>query len=58
MYASQQMLRVHHDEWLRHAEIRRLTNQPQDVAGASVRPRRRLRIRRPTLRVGRPLRHA
>ena len=58
MYASHQLLRVHQDEWLRHAEIRRLTNQAEAGAGAAARSPRRLRIRRPTLRFGRPLRHA
>jgi len=58
MYASHQLLRVHQDEWLRHAEIRRLTKQAQDMAEVSARSPRRLRIRRPTLRFGRPLRHA
>jgi len=58
MYASHQLLRVHHDEWLRHAEIRRLTKQAEAVAGASAGSSRRLRIRRPGLRFGRPLRQA
>jgi len=58
MYASHQLLRVHQDEWLRHAETRRLTKQAESAAGASVRSPQHRRIRRPTLRFGRPLRHA
>ena len=58
MYASQQMLRVHHDEWLRDAEMRRLVRQ----AKAEPRPGSRRIIRRqPRLRLprlGRPVRHA
>ena len=54
---SQQLLRAHHDEWLRQAEISRLIKQA-DPSSASPRPARRPRIRRPALRLGRPLRHA
>ena len=58
MYASHQLLRVHQDEWLRHAETRRLTEQAAASSGASGRSPRRRRIRRPVQRFGRPLRHA
>lgn len=54
MYPSHQLLRVHHDEWLRYAETRRLVKQ----ADGSPRKPRRLRVRRPALAFGRPLRHA
>jgi hypothetical protein len=44
MYASQQLLRVHHEEWLRHAEARRLIKQAADDSRGSERaPRRRRR---------------
>lgn len=35
MYASHQMLRVHYDEWLRHAETRRLIKQAAEERSAS-----------------------
>jgi hypothetical protein len=37
MYASHQLLRVHQDEWLRHAETRRLSKQAAASSGASGR---------------------
>ena len=58
MYASHQLLRVHQDEWLRHAETRPLTKQAEAAAEAPVRSHRRLRLHRRTLRFGRPMRHA
>jgi hypothetical protein len=60
MYASHQLLRAHHDEWLRYAESRRLIKQAEasNASDASVRSSRRVRVRRPVLRFGRPLRHA
>ena len=58
MYAPQQLIRVNHDEWLRYAETRRLIKQAALSSGAAPRTRRRLRIRRPALNLGRPLRHA
>jgi hypothetical protein len=58
MYVSQQMLRVHHDEWLRYAETRRLVSQakaePRQESGRIVRGQPRLRA----LRLGRPVGHA
>jgi len=58
MYVSQQMLRVHHDELMRHAESRRLVGQ----AKAERRPEsRRVVARQPklrSLRLGRSVRHA
>jgi hypothetical protein len=58
MYVSQQMLRVHHDEWLRRAEARRLVGQVRDERRLESRPlaRRPPRLRR--LRLGRPVSHA
>jgi hypothetical protein len=58
MYVSQQMLRVHHDEWLRYAETRRLVSQAKaERAPESHRiVRRRPRLRAP--RLGRPVSHA
>jgi hypothetical protein len=53
MYVSNQMLRVHHDEWLRYAETRRLIKQAAASAQASTPARRRLGIRRPAFRFGR-----
>jgi hypothetical protein len=50
MYVSTQMLRVHHDEWLRHAETHRLIKQAAASSGAaarvSQRGRRQLGLRR------------
>jgi hypothetical protein len=54
MYASHQMLRVRHDEWLRYAEMRRLVRQAKAEPGPDscriTRRQRRLRA----LRLGRP----
>ena len=58
MYAPQQLLRVNHEEWLRHAETRRLIKQATALSGESAPASRRRRIRRPALNFGRPLRHA
>jgi hypothetical protein len=58
MYVSNQLLRVHRDEWLRHAETRRLIKQAAASSDASGRSPQRRRIRRPALRFGRPPRHA
>jgi hypothetical protein len=55
MYVSEQLLRVHHDEWLRHAETRRQIKHAAAAPGGSVPARRRVRIRRPALRLGRSL---
>jgi hypothetical protein len=56
MYVSQQMLRVHHDEWMRYAESRRSVSQAtteRRVASRRVLARQsRLR-----LRLSRPVRH-
>jgi hypothetical protein len=57
MYASPQLLRVHHDEWLRHAETQRLIKQAA-ASGVSARARRRARVRRSASRLGHPLRLA
>ena len=58
---SQQLLRVNHDEWLRHAENRRLVKQARAEARESARPRRRVRPQRALfggLALRRPVRHA
>ncbi len=58
MYVSQQMLRVHHDEWMRYAESRRLVNHATTERRAES---RRVLARQPrlrSLRLGRPVRHA
>jgi hypothetical protein len=55
MYVSQQMLRVHHDEWVRYAEMRRQVGQAKAErrpAAARLVGRRR---RRRALRPGRPV---
>jgi hypothetical protein len=53
MYVSQQMLRVHHDEWLRYAEARREVKRAAVASRGSAgrRARRSLGLR--GLRVGR-----
>jgi hypothetical protein len=56
MYVSPQLLRVHHDEWLRHAETRRLIKQA--TAAVSTPAHRRVRVTRRAPRLGRPLRQA
>jgi hypothetical protein len=58
MYASQQLLRAHHDEWLRQAEIRRLVKQAAAEPAGSTPPARRGRFRRPARLLGRALPHA
>jgi hypothetical protein len=50
MYVSNQMLRVNHDEWLRHAETRRQVKQAAALSRGSARAPRRLRIGRLGLR--------
>jgi hypothetical protein len=58
---SQQLLRVHHDEWLRHAETRRLIKQAKAEARHAGRPRTRVRPRRAllgALGLRRPVSHA
>jgi hypothetical protein len=42
---SQHLLRVHHDEWLRHAETRRLVNEAKAHARQPGSERSRLRTR-------------
>jgi hypothetical protein len=54
---SEQLLRVHHDEWLRQAEARRLVK----LAHSNAQPQRRSRPRRDrfsAVGLRRPLRHA
>lgn len=46
---SQQLLRVHHDEWLRYAETRRVIKQAAAEARESAQPRRRTRSHRALL---------
>ena len=58
MYASHQLLHVHRDEWLRHAETGRLIKQAAAPSDASGRSPWRRRIRRPALRFGGLLHHA
>ncbi len=41
MYVSTQLLRVHHEEWLRHAETRRLIKQSAAASSRSSRRGRR-----------------
>ena len=55
---SQQLLRINHDEWLRHAETQRLIKQAKAVSRGSA-PRAR-HGRRPLggLALRSPLRHA
>jgi hypothetical protein len=58
---SQQLLRVHHDEWLRYAETRRLVKQAAADARESVRPSRRARAQHGLfggLGLRRPVSHA
>ncbi len=37
MYPPHQLLRVHHDEWLRHAEVRRQIKQAAAESSESAR---------------------
>jgi hypothetical protein len=57
---SQQLIRVHHDEWLRYAESRRLIKQAVAEARQAESQRRRARPQRVrfALALRRPLRHA
>jgi hypothetical protein len=58
---SQHLVRVHHDEWLRYAETRRLVKQVQAQARQSARPRRRVpspRVLLGALGLRRPVSHA
>jgi hypothetical protein len=58
IYVSQQMLRVHHDEWLRFAETRRLISQVKSERRPESRRGARRQPRLGALRLGRPVRHA
>jgi hypothetical protein len=58
---SQQLLRVHHDEWLRHAESRRLVKEARAEARETEPSHRRAgtqRVRFGALGLRGPLRHA
>jgi hypothetical protein len=58
---SQQLLRIHQDEWLRYAETRRLVKQAAAEARGTKPPRRRMRRRRAlfgALALRGPFRHA
>jgi hypothetical protein len=61
MYVSHQMVRVHHDEWLRYAETRRLVSQAKTErrpdARQSTRWQPRLRVPRPGRSVSHPASH-
>ncbi len=58
MYVSQQMLRVHHDEWLHHAETRRLVSQAKTERRPESPRTTRWQPRLRALRLGRPVSHA
>jgi hypothetical protein len=53
VYSSHQMLRVHHDEWLRYAETRRMIKRAQAETRASSAKSARSSARRPQFRLGR-----
>jgi len=56
---SQQLLRVTHDEWLRHAEARRMVKQARAEARETARPcRRQHSAPFDALRLPRRVRHA
>lgn len=58
---SQQLLQVHHDEWLRQAQARRLVKQARAEARETARSHRRSgpqRVLFGALGLRRPLRHA
>ncbi len=58
---SQQLLRVHHDEWLRAAESHRMVKQARAEARETAPSHRRTRpqrVRFGALGLRRPLRHA
>jgi hypothetical protein len=58
---SQQLLRVHQDEWLRYAETRRRIKHAAAAERQSARPRPRTRPQRAlfgALGLRRPVRHA
>ena len=50
MYPSAQLSRIHHDEWLRYAETRRLIKQARAASGEPARARLLPRLTRPALR--------
>lgn len=58
MYVSQQMLRLHHDEWTRYAEARRLASQAKAERSRPSRRRDRPQPRLRALRLGRPVGHS